>query len=499
MADVPHLSPDEFRRRGHELIDFITDYWRSLQSEQAPPVSSPCKPGDILRALPEQAPLHGEPWSQVMADVRSIIMPGITHWQHPAFFAYFPANSSGPGVLGELLSAGLGVNGMLWATSPAATELETRVLDWIARAVALPERFLSTAPNPPGGGGVIQSTASESTLVAMLAARQRARAADPADRREPVVYCSAQAHSSVVKAAMIAGIADGPGDDLHARRIETDASCAMIPDALETHIRRDLAEARRPLYICATAGTTSSMAFDDLGAVSAIARRHGLWMHVDAAMAGAAAICPEFRPLFAGIEAADSLCFNPHKWMLTTFDCDLFYAADRAALLGALSITPEYLRTVPGDKGQVIDYRDWQIPLGRRFRALKLWFVLRHYGIEGLQEHIRRSCRHAELAESLLREDDRIEIAAPRSLCLVCFRLRAAPGESTAAADRRTKALCERINASGKILLTHTTIPDPASGASRSTIRLSAGGTFTQDRHIRGAVALIRSLIDAPA
>ncbi|MCW5765255.1 MAG: aspartate aminotransferase family protein [Phycisphaeraceae bacterium] len=489
----PHMSSQEFREAGRRAIDWIADYWERVEGL---PVHSKAAPGEIAAMLPGHAPEQGGEgvWEEIFADLDRVVLPGVTHWQHPSFFAYFPANTSAPGVLGELLSAGLGVNGMLWATSPVATELETRVLDWMAEACGVPARFRSTALDAsgrPAGGGVIQGTASESTLVAILAARARARAAGGAVA-EPVVYCSSQAHSSVVKGAMIAGIASGPDDHEHARRVGVDGRMAMRPDELESWIERDRAQGRTPLMVCATAGTTSSMAFDDLRAVGALARRHGLWMHADAAMAGCAAICPEHRAMFDGIELADSLCFNPHKWLLTTFDCDLFFTADRASVLAALSIAPAYLRTSAADAG-AIDYRDWQIPLGRRFRALKLWLVLRHYGLENLRAFIRASCAHAELAEALLRADARLEIVAPRALTLVCFRPRPAPGQSPAEADARTQRLLDALNASGRVLLTPTELPGVQGGPARRVIRLSTGGAFTQERHVRAAADLIRA------
>jgi len=477
------MTPEQFRAAGHAMIDWIADYWARVESL---PVLSRAAPGDLLAALPASPPERGEAWEAIIADVDRLIMPGITHWQSPNFFAFFPANASAPAVLGELLSAGLGVNGMLWATSPAATELETRMLDWMAELIGLPEPFRSTSPS---GGGVIQGTASESALIAMLAARRRALNRAPG--AELVAYTSTQAHSSIVKAAMIAGLADSPQDRRRLRLIGVDGTFAMRPDLLAEAMREDAAAGRVPFYVCATVGTTSSTAVDPVGAIGPICRERGAWLHVDAAHAGAACVCPEFRWLLDGVEHADSLCFNPHKWLLTNFDCDLFWTSDKASVVGALSITPEYLRNAASEAGAT-DYRDWQIPLGRRFRALKLWFVLRHYGAEGLRAHIRQHVRLAALFESLVREEggEHFEIPAPRTINLVCFRLRGEGPE----ADERNRALLDRINATGEAYLTHTVLPpaDGGDGPGRYTLRMAIGGTMTRERHVRRAWEVIR-------
>ena len=367
------MTPDEFRRHGREAIDWIADYME--QVEQLP-VLSQVKPGEIRSRLPDRPPQQGEPFAAILRDLDEIIMPGITHWQSPNFFAYFPSNNSGPSILGDLLASGLGVQGMLWATSPACTELETHVLDWLVAALALPERFRSTT----AGGGVIQDTASSAALCAILAARQRAESntGTTAMPRELVAYASTQTHSSVEKGLRVAGLGSNA-----LRRIDVDQQWAMRPDRLAEAIAADVAAGRRPFFVCATAGTTSSLGFDPLRSIGEICRRHDVWLHVDAALAGTAAICPEFRAMHDGLELADSYCFNPHKWMFTNFDCSCFFVADREPLIRALGIMPEYLKNQATQSGAVIDYRDWQVPLGRRFRALKLWFVLRCFGIGG--------------------------------------------------------------------------------------------------------------------
>ena len=460
MSDSPadfHMSPEEFRRHGHALIDWIADYQQRVASM---PVLSPAKPGQIRASLPEHPPEQGESFELIMADVDRLIMPGITHWQSPNFFAFFPANNSGPSILGELLSAGLGVQGMLWATSPACTELETHMLDWMAGMLGLPERFLSSG----SGGGVIQDSASSAVLCALLAARQRIGA----DIDRLTVYTSDQAHSSIEKAVRIAGF---KVDQL--RLIATDKQFAMDPAALADRIARDRADGLIPCLISATLGTTSSLAFDPLPTIGQLSRQHGIWLHVDAAMAGSAAICPELRYFQDGLEHADSYCFNPHKWLFTNFDCDCFYVADRAALINALSVLPEYLRNQASESGTVIDYRDWQIPLGRRFRALKLWFVIRHYGIEGLRHHIRR---HLELTHEFagwVEQHPDFELAAPVNLNLVCFRHQGG--------DRISERLLTTLNQSGELYLTHTRLND------RYTLRFCIGQTHTEYRHIRQA------------
>ncbi len=495
---VPHLTPEEFRRLGHRMVDWIADYWGRLESF---PVRSPVAPGEVAAKLPAHPPEAGlagaEGWEAIFRDLEEVVLPGLTHWQSPSFFAYFPAEASGPAVLGELLSAGLGVQGMLWSTSPAATEVETRVLDWLAELTGLPEGFRSTSGT---GGGVIQGTASEAVLVAMVAARERVRRRGTPVDAPLVAYASTQAHSSVLKAAMLCGVARGAEDRVHVRMVETDGAYALRPEALERALREDLAAGRHPFFVCASLGTTSSGAFDALAPIGAVlertgARGSGAWLHVDAAWAGAALVCPEHRGMLAGIEAVDSFAFNPHKWLLTNFDCNAFYVRERKALLDALSVTPEYLRNAASETGAVIDYRDWQVPLGRRFRALKLWFVLRHYGAQGLQAHIREHVRLGGLFASWVAADARFELAAPRSLSLVCFRLRPLPGEAPEATDARNRQLLERVNATGRLFLTHTVLPGVDGAPPRYVLRLAIGATRTEERHVRAAWELLRGAV----
>jgi aromatic-L-amino-acid decarboxylase len=469
-----HMTPEEFRRHGHAVIDWIADYYQKIESF---PVLSQAVPGQVRASLPGSPPPRGEPFHQILADVEKFILPGISHWQSPNFFAYFPCNASGPAILGDLVSSGLGVQGMLWATSPACTELETHVLDWLVPMLGLPEKFLSTRT----GGGVIQDTASSASLCAMLAGRERAtgyasnlRGCDG----RLVAYCSTQTHSSVEKAARIAGIG---AENL--RAIPVDQSFALRPEALARQIEQDKAAGLVPCFVCATVGTTSSNAIDPVPEIARICRQHNLWLHVDAAMSGTAALCPEFRHIQRGVEFADSYCFNPHKWMFTNFDCDVFYVADRKALIQTLSVLPEYLRNQATESGAVIDYRDWQVPLGRRFRSLKLWFVIRHYGIEGLQYHVRRHVALAQQFAQWVGEDARFELAAPAPLNLICFRLKAG--------DNANQSLMDRLNGSGDLYLTHTRLDG------QLTLRFCVGQTHTHERHVARAWQRIRQEADS--
>ena len=459
-----HMSAEEFRRQGHAMVDWIADYHSRVESF---PVLSQVKPGEIRSKLPLSAPEQGEAFEKIFSDIERVILPGITHWQSPNFYAYFPSNSSGPAILGDLLSSGLGVQGMLWSTSPACTEVETHVLDWLVPMLGLPAKFLSTG----SGGGVIQDTASSASLCALLAARERAT--QFATNRKGgngrlVTYCSTQTHSSIEKAMKVAGM----GSD-NLRQIEVDQNFAMRPEALARQIEEDIEAGLVPCFVCATIGTTSSCAIDPVREIGRICREHNLWLHVDSAMSGTAALCPEFRSINDGVEFADSYSFNPHKWMFTNFDCSILYIADRKHLIQTLSVLPEYLRNQATESGAVIDYRDWHIPLGRRFRSLKLWFVIRYYGIEGLQYHIREHVRLAQQFADWVRADSRFELAAPVQLNLVCFRLRAG--------DRANQLLMERLNSGGELYLTHTKLDG------KLTLRLCIGQTHTQARHVERA------------
>ncbi|MDP9094708.1 MAG: aminotransferase class V-fold PLP-dependent enzyme [Actinomycetota bacterium] len=471
------MTPDQFREYGRNVIDWIADYYEHIESF---PVLSQVRPGEVRDALPAEPPPHGEPFGDILRDLDDVVVPGLTHWQHPSFFAYFPANASGPAILGDLLASGLGVQGMLWATSPAATELETLVLDWLATLLGLPEQFRSET----AGGGVISHSASDAALVALLAALHRVSAG--ASEREGIataryaVYTSEQTHSSVEKACRIAGLGSSA-----LRKVSVDrTSLAARPDHLRDLLAADVAAGMTPALVVASVGATGTGAVDPVGQLAQLAHEYGAWLHVDAAWAGVAAVAPEFRWLNVGLDAADSYCTNPHKWLLTSFDCDAFWVADRSALIGALSILPEYLRNTATESGAVIDYRDWQVPLGRRFRALKLWTVIRWYGTDGLREHIRTHVELAQQFASWVAADDRFEIVAPHPLSLVTFRLRAG--------DIATRALMEHANASGELYLTHTIV----NGA--LALRLAIGSPLTERRHVAAAWRLLSAHSDAP-
>jgi aromatic-L-amino-acid decarboxylase len=464
-----HMSPDEFRKQGKQMIDWIADYYENVEKY---PVLSQVKPGEIKDQLPTAPPSESESMDQIMADVNSIIMPGITHWQSPGFFAYFPSNSSGPSVLGDLLSSGLGVQGMLWATSPACTELETRVLDWLADMLQLPEKFRSTSV----GGAVIQDTASSAALSALLAARERKtnyQTNDTGNLGNLVAYVSGHTHSSVEKAVKIAGIGKN-----NLRLIGVDEKLAMRPELLEAAINEDIANGLVPFFVCATVGTTSTNAMDPLTEIGQICRKHDLWIHIDAAMSGTAAICPEYRHFLNGVELADSFSFNPHKWMFTNFDCNCFFVADRSVLIKTLSILPEYLKNQATESGAVFDYRDWHIQLGRRFRSLKLWFVIRHYGVKGLQYHIRKHVEMAQQFADWIRSSDDFELVAPVPLNLVCFAHKKG--------DDFNRKLLETINNQGEMYFTHTVING------KYVLRMCIAQTHTQPEHVTQAWQIIQ-------
>lgn len=464
-----HLTPSQFREEGKKIIDWIADYYENIEKY---PVLSQVKPGEVKAKLPESPPQKGETFDQMIQDLNEIIMPGITHWQSPNFYAYFPSNTSFPSILGDLVSSGLGVQGMIWATSPAATELETRVLDWLAEMMDMPEKFKSTST----GGGVIQDTASTSALTAIIAARERATKFESNKtgvRQNLVAYVSSQTHSSLEKAIKMAGI----GSE-NLRVIEVDSQFAMRPELLEKQISSDKAEGYQPFFVCATIGTTSSNAIDPVRKIGEICQREKCWLHVDAAMAGTAMLCPEFRHLKDGVELADSYCFNPHKWMFTNFDCDVFWVANRNELINTFSILPEYLKNKATESGAVFDYRDWHVQLGRRFRSLKLWFVIRHYGVEGLQFHIRKHVGMARKFADWVNESEEFELVLNPPLNLVCFRHKSS--------DNFNMKLMNTVNETGKAFFTHTKLNDQV------VLRMSIGQTHTEAEHVKETWQLIQ-------
>jgi aromatic-L-amino-acid decarboxylase len=460
------MKNEAFRRAGHQFIDWIADYFENVEKY---PVVARVEPGDIKKMIPAVPPARGEAIEAIFRDFENVLMPGITHWQHPGWFGYFPANNSPASVLGELLTAGLGAQCMVWQTSPAAAELEEVVLDWLRQMIGLPEGF----------SGVIQDTASTATLCALLSARERATGYDGNESgltRPLAVYASEEAHSSVDKGVRIAGFGKK-----NLRRIPTDARFALIPEKLEEAIVRDRDGGLVPACVVATAGTTSSGAIDPLRPIGEICRRQGVWLHVDAAWAGTAALLPDKRWVLDGAELADSLVFNPHKWMVTNFDCSAYFVRDPAALIRTFEIHPEYLKT--GVDAKVKNYRDWGIQLGRRFRALKLWFVVRSYGVEGLQAMVGDHLRLAGLIKDWVEADSRFELLAPADLALVCFRLN--DGRDEPALNELNRRFLAEINAAGPVFLTHTTL------RGKYTLRFVVGQRTTEERHVRGAWDII--------
>lgn len=469
------MSPDDFRRYAHELVDWMADY---LADASAYRVVPDVAPGDIAGALPRHPPEAGEAFDAILADFHRLIVPGMTHWNHPGWFAYFPGNNSPPSILAEMLTATLGAQCMSWQTSPAATELEQVTMEWLRGMIGLSEDFT----------GAIQDTASTSTLVALLSARERATAhawgAQGPAAGEPrlAVYASAEAHSSVAKGVRLAGY----GSEM-LRAMPVDAAFALRPDALEAAIAADIAAGIRPACVVATIGTTSSTAVDPVRAVGEICRRHGVWLHVDAAYAGSAAILPECRRHFDGVELADSFVFNPHKWLLTNFDCSAYFVRDMPTLLRTFGAAPEYLRTAHDER--VVNYRDWGIQLGRRFRALKLWFVIRSYGVEGLRRLLRDHIALAQEFRSWVEAEPGFEVMAPSPFGLVCFRSRPAGFEEGPALDAHNRALLARVNGHGTAYLTHTSL------GGRFAIRLVVGQWRTTRADVAAAWGLIRTAI----
>lgn len=439
------MDNNEFRKAAHDLVDWMADYIENLK---AYPVKPQISPGDIKKQLPLNAPLKGEPFKEIFKDFESIILPGVTHWQHPNFFAYFPTGASEPSILGEMLSATLGIIGQTWHTSPSAEELEERVINWLRDMFGFPTDFT----------GVIQDSASTSTLVALLTAREKyskysINQSGFKGKEKFRIYGSNQVHSSIDKAVKIAGF----GIE-NLIKIDVDENFALIPSKLEEAIQKDIAAGFTPLCVISNIGTTSSTAIDPIESVGKICQKYHCWHHIDAAYAGTALLLPEMRWMSKGIELVDSCVINPHKWMFTNFDCSAYFIKDKKALIDTFSIMPEYLKT-PVDK-IVNNYRDWGIALGRRFRALKLWFVICSYGVEGLQEKIRNHLSYAQWLKGQVLSTPGFELMAPVPLSLVCFRVKPEGINDESELEKINSKLLESLNASGKILLTQTKLND---------------------------------------
>jgi aromatic-L-amino-acid/L-tryptophan decarboxylase len=457
------LPPEEFRKFAHQAVDWMADY---LAHSGRYPVLPHMKPGELIDALPHCAPEHGEPMSAILEDFQRIIVPAATHWNHPGFMAYFATSASGPGILGEMLSAALNMNGMVWKTSPAVVELEQVTLEWLWRSMGL-------SGNP---FGIIFDTASTGSMHAIAAAREMAA---PEVRAEGngaglVLYTSEQSHSSIEKGAIAIGIGQK-----NIRKIPVDAEFRMRPDALAEAVERDRAADLRPFCVVATVGTTSTTSIDPVEAIADIAGRHGLWLHVDAAYAGVAAIAPEFQHILKGCERADSFLTNPHKWLFTPVDLSALYTRRPEILRRAFSLVPEYLRTT--DDPRAVNYMDYGVPLGRRFRALKLWFVLRYYGRAGIAEIIRAQIGWAQELAHQIDADERFERTAPTPLSTVCFRLKSA--------NEANQALLERVNASGEVFLSHTVLRD------QYCLRLAIGNMGTTRQHVQRAWELVQAAV----
>ncbi|MCF8303549.1 MAG: aminotransferase class V-fold PLP-dependent enzyme [Bacteroidales bacterium] len=464
------IKGKDFRGHAHELVDWIADYLENIEEY---PVKSQVKPGDIYEKLPSRIPQEGDSFQRIMQDFNNIIMPGITHWQSPNFFAYFPANSSYASLLGEMLTATLGAQCMKWETSPAATELEQKVMEWLRTLLGLPAKW----------HGVIQDTASTSSLVALLTAREyhtdysinkRGFSKSGSFR----IYCSGEAHSSIEKAVRIAGF----GSE-NLVKVETDEEFRMEPGALEAAIQEDMDSERKPLCVVATMGTTSTTSVDPLESIGKICKKYDLWLHVDAAYAGSAMILQEYRWMTSGLNYADSFVFNPHKWLFTNFDCSAYYVKDKEALTKTFQLIPEYLKT-KADK-QVNNYSDWGIQLGRRFRALKLWFVLRSFGVRGLQDKVRFHISIAKDLEERISAEPDFEVLAPRTVNLLCFRYHPNGVTDEVKLNDINERLLHQLNATGRLYITHTKL------SGKYTLRIVTGQTNVEPHHVERAWDLI--------
>lgn len=465
------MNAEEFRKRAHQTVDWMADY---LEQIEAYPVKSQVQAGDTFRQIPDVPPMSGESMDAIMEDFYKIILPGVTHWQSPNFFAYFPANSSYPSLLAEMITATMGAQCMIWETSPAAAELEEKMMEWFKFCMDLPEDFV----------GCIQDSASSATLCSILTAREKYANYSINEKgfkaqKTLRVYCSEEAHSSIEKSIKIAGI----GKD-NLVKIAVDDQMALIPSKLKEAIQKDIEDGFQPLCVVAALGTTGTVAMDPLEEIGLICEAHDLWFHVDAAYAGAVLVLPEYRWIAKGLEYADSYTFNPHKWLFTNFDCTAYFFKDKDALVRTFSILPEYLKTET--LGKVNDYRDWGMPLGRRFRALKLWFVLRSFGVEGLQEKLREHIRIAQFLSKDIEKANQFEVLAPTVLNLICFRFLPKNTKDPKQVNAINERLLNRINRSGKAYLSHTKING------KYTLRMVVGQTNVTEQHARRAWELIQ-------
>nr|AEY82396.1 tryptophan decarboxylase [Tabernaemontana elegans] len=476
IAEFKPLDAEEFRKEAHRMVDFIADYYKNVENY---PVLSQVEPGYLRERLPENAPYLPESLDMIINDIQKDIMPGMTNWMSPNFYAFFPATVSSAAFLGEMLSTALNSVGFTWISSPAATELEMIVMDWFAQMLKLPKSFMFSGT----GGGVIQNTTSESILCTIIAARERALDKLGQDNIGKLVcYGSDQTHTMFPKTCRLAGIFPS-NIRLVPTTAETDFSIA--PEVLRKMVEADVAAGLTPLFLCATLGTTSTTATDPVNALAEIANEFDIWIHVDAAYAGSACICPEFRHYLDGIERVDSLSISPHKWFLAYLDCTCLWVKKPQLLLRALTTNPEYLKNKQSELDKVVDFKNWQIATGRKFRALKLWFILRSYGVANLQSHIRSDVAMAKMFEGFVRSDPRFEVVVPRAFSLVCFRLKPFPGSDVEALNKK---LLDKLNSTGRVYMTHTIV------GGIYMLRLAVGSSLTEERHVRAVWELIKEL-----
>ncbi|WCJ37647.1 Tyrosine decarboxylase [Euphorbia peplus] len=480
-SEFKPLDPEEFREQAHKMVDFIADYYKNIESY---PVLPKVQPGYLQSQLPETAPYRPESFDTILKDIENHIIPGLTHWLSPNFFAFFPATVSSAAFVGEMLCTCFNTVGFNWMASPASTELEMVVMDWLANMLNLPKSFMFSGT----GGGVIQNTSSEAILVTLIAARDKALAEIGAHNLSNlVVYGSDQTHSTFFKASKLAGISPH-----NVRLLPTSLAnnFSLSPTTFQAAVKADIASGLIPLYLCASLGTTSTTAVDPIHSLADVANRYHIWVHVDAAYAGSACICPEFRDYLNGIELVDSLSVAPHKWLLSYLDCCCLWVKSPSLLVQALSTNPEYLKNKQSELDTVVDYKDWQVGTGRRFKSLRLWLVLRTYGLANLQRHIRSDIGLAKIFEGFVKSDPRFEMVVPRRFGLVCFQMKGKNNKS-GQKEMMNRKLLDWVNSTGRVYMTHTKV------GGEYVLRFAVGATLTEERHVVAAWNLIIEGADA--
>ncbi|XP_027172752.1 tryptophan decarboxylase TDC2-like [Coffea eugenioides] len=482
VGEFKPLDPEEFRRQAHQMVDFIADYYKNIENY---PVLSQVEPGYLRNRLPETPPYKPEPFDNILRDIQNDIIPGMTHWLSPNFFAFFPATVSSAAFVGEMLCTCFNAVGFNWLASPAATELEMVVMDWLAQLLKLPKSFMFSG----SGGGVIQGTTSEAILCALVAARDRAlKSLGATGISKLVAYCSDQTHSTYSKACKLAGIFPC---NIRIIPASADSNFALSPVVLRGVIEADVASGLVPLFLCASVGTTSTTAVDPVSQLAEVANEHEVWIHVDAAYGGSACICPEFRHYLDGVERVDSLSLSPHKWLLSYLDCSCLWVKKPDLLVKALNTNPEYLKNKRSELGSVVDYKDWQIGTGKRFKALRLWLIMRSYGVANLQSHIRSDVRMAKMFEGFVKSDPWFEIAVPRTFSLVCFRLNPFKESDPFYVKLLNKKLLDSVNSTGRLYMTHSVAGEVY------MLRFAVGATLTEERHVCAAWKLIKESAEA--